>query len=88
MHGKVSTVRHDGKGVFRGLEQDFAAGRYHSLIAEPESLPPVLEVTASTASGEIMGVRHRTLPIEGVQFHPESVLTPVGPELMSNFIES
>jgi anthranilate synthase/aminodeoxychorismate synthase-like glutamine amidotransferase len=88
MHGKVSKVRHDGKGVFQGLEQDFAAGRYHSLIAEPESLPPVLEVTASTSSGEIMGVRHRTLPIEGVQFHPESVLTPDGPALMSNFLKT
>jgi anthranilate synthase/aminodeoxychorismate synthase-like glutamine amidotransferase len=88
MHGKVSKVRHDGKGVFKGLEQDFDAGRYHSLIAEPESLPPVLEVTASTSSGEIMGVRHRSLPIEGVQFHPESVLTPDGPALMSNFLKS
>jgi anthranilate synthase/aminodeoxychorismate synthase-like glutamine amidotransferase len=88
MHGKVSKVRHDGKGVFKGLDQDFDAGRYHSLIAEPESLPAVLEVTASTSSGEIMGVRHRTLPVEGVQFHPESVLTPDGPALMGNFLKS
>ncbi len=87
MHGKVSPVRHDGKGVFRGLAQDFQAGRYHSLIAEPSSIPAVLEVTARTAEGEIMGVRHRTLPIEGVQFHPESVLTPDGPTLMGNFLE-
>ena len=88
MHGKVSKVRHDGKGVFAGIEQDFDAGRYHSLIAQPESLPPALEVTASTASGEIMGVRHRSLPIEGVQFHPESVLTPDGPALMGNFLKT
>jgi anthranilate synthase/aminodeoxychorismate synthase-like glutamine amidotransferase len=87
MHGKVSKVQHDGKGVFAGLDQEFDAGRYHSLIADPESLPAVLEVTATTASGEVMGVRHRTLPIEGVQFHPESVLTPDGPALMRNFLE-
>jgi anthranilate synthase component 2/para-aminobenzoate synthetase component 2 len=88
MHGKVSSVQHDGKGVYLGIAQNFAAGRYHSLIAEPASVPPVLEVTARTMSGEIMGVRHRTLPIEGVQFHPESVLTPDGPELMRNFLEA
>ncbi len=87
MHGKVSPVRHDGKGVFAGLEQDFEAGRYHSLIAAPDSIPSVLEVTARTAEGEIMGVRHRSLPIEGVQFHPESVLTPDGPILMGNFLK-
>jgi len=86
MHGKVSPVRHDGKGLFSGLPQEFSAGRYHSLIAEPESIPAVLEVTASTPEGEIMGVRHRSLPIEGVQFHPESVLTPEGPSLMANFL--
>jgi para-aminobenzoate synthetase component 2 len=88
MHGKVSPVRHDAKGLFVGLPQDFQAGRYHSLIAEPSSIPPVLEVTARTAEGEIMGVRHRTLPIEGVQFHPESVLTPGGPILMGNFLKT
>jgi para-aminobenzoate synthetase component 2 len=88
MHGKVSPVQHDGKGVFRGMAQDFSAGRYHSLIAEPSSMPAVLEVTARTAEGEIMGVRHRSLPIEGVQFHPESVLTPEGPLLMGNFLEA
>jgi anthranilate synthase/aminodeoxychorismate synthase-like glutamine amidotransferase len=87
MHGKVSMVNHDGKGVFSGLPQGFAAGRYHSLIAAPESIPAELEVTATTAEGEIMGVRHRRLPIEGVQFHPESVLTPEGPLLMANFLK-
>jgi len=86
MHGKTSPIVHDGQGVFRGLPQHFEAGRYHSLIAEPESLPDVLEVTARTQEGEIMGVRHKSLPIEGVQFHPESVLTPEGPILMGNFL--
>ena len=88
MHGKVSPVAHDGKGVFSGMPQDFQAGRYHSLIADPSSIPAVLEVTARTAEGEIMGVRHRSLPIEGVQFHPESVLTPEGPILMGNFLKT
>ena len=88
MHGKVSPVQHDGKGVFSGMAQNFQAGRYHSLIAEPSSVPEVLEVTARTDQGEIMGVRHRTLPIEGVQFHPESVLTPEGPVLMGNFLKA
>ena len=88
MHGKVSPVQHDGKGVFSGMAQNFQAGRYHSLIAEPSSVPQSLEVTARTAEGEIMGVRHRTLPIEGVQFHPESVLTPEGPALMGNFLKT
>ena len=88
MHGKVSPVMHDGKGLFKGLPQQFQAGRYHSLIAEPSSIPAVLEVTARTAEGEIMGVRHKSLPIEGVQFHPESVLTPEGPILMANFLKA
>jgi anthranilate synthase/aminodeoxychorismate synthase-like glutamine amidotransferase len=88
MHGKVSPVAHDGKGLFAGVTQQFQAGRYHSLIAEPSSIPATLEVTAQTAEGEIMGVRHRTLPIEGVQFHPESVLTPEGPVLMGNFLKT
>jgi anthranilate synthase/aminodeoxychorismate synthase-like glutamine amidotransferase len=88
MHGKVSPVTHDGLGLFSGMPQDFQAGRYHSLIAEPASMPAVLEVTARTAEGEIMGVRHRSLPIEGVQFHPESVLTPDGPILMGNFLKT
>ncbi|MBV1705472.1 MAG: aminodeoxychorismate/anthranilate synthase component II [Hyphomicrobiales bacterium] len=86
MHGKVSPVSHDGRGLFAGIPQPFAAGRYHSLIADAGTMPPVLEVTARTAEGEIMGVRHRELPIEGVQFHPESVLTPDGPRLMANFL--
>jgi anthranilate synthase/aminodeoxychorismate synthase-like glutamine amidotransferase len=87
MHGKVSPVSHDGKGVFDGLPPQFSAGRYHSLIAEPQSIPAVLEVTARTPEGEIMGVRHRSLAVEGVQFHPESVLTPEGPNLMANFLK-
>ncbi len=87
MHGKVSPVQHDGRGVFEGMPQPFEAGRYHSLIAKPETLPAVLEVTARTPEGEIMGVRHRELVVEGVQFHPESVLTPEGPVLMGNFLK-
>ena len=87
MHGKVSPVTHDGKGLYAGLPQNFDAGRYHSLIAEEESIPDVLEVTSRTAQGEIMGVRHKTLAVEGVQFHPESVLTPDGPALMGNFLK-
>jgi anthranilate synthase/aminodeoxychorismate synthase-like glutamine amidotransferase len=87
MHGKVSPVAHDGKGLYAGMPQNFEAGRYHSLIAEAHSMPEVLEVTSRTAQGEIMGVRHRSLPIEGVQFHPESVLTPEGPILMANFLK-
>ncbi len=86
MHGKVSNVEHDGRGIFAGLPQPFAAGRYHSLIAKPETLPNVLEVSARTAEGEIMGVRHRELVVDGVQFHPESILTPDGPQLMGNFL--
>jgi anthranilate synthase/aminodeoxychorismate synthase-like glutamine amidotransferase len=86
MHGKVSMVNHDGQGVFHDMPQPCQVGRYHSLIARPESLPAVLEVTARTPEGEIMGVRHRELCVEGVQFHPESVLTPDGPTLMGNFL--
>jgi anthranilate synthase/aminodeoxychorismate synthase-like glutamine amidotransferase len=86
MHGKTSRIDHNGKSLFAGLPQQCEVGRYHSLIAQPESLPPVLEVTARTPEGEIMGVRHRTLDVEGVQFHPESVLTPDGPKLMQNFL--
>ena len=86
MHGKTSSVLHDGKGVFRGVTQPFTAGRYHSLvIANP--LPPELEEAARTEDGTIMGVRHRTLPIHGVQFHPESVLTGEGRQLLRNFLE-
>jgi anthranilate synthase/aminodeoxychorismate synthase-like glutamine amidotransferase len=87
MHGKVSPVIHDAKGVFAGAPQPMEVGRYHSLIAKPETLPAVLEVTARTPEGEIMGVRHRELMVEGVQFHPESVLTPEGPLLMGNFLK-
>ena len=88
MHGKVSRILHDGQGLYAGMPLNFEAGRYHSLIAETDSMPAVLEVTARTAQGEIMGVRHRSLLIEGVQFHPESVLTPDGPILMGNFLKT
>ena len=87
MHGKTSMVSHDGRSLFRGMPQPFQAGRYHSLIARPDSLPTTLEVTAQTPEGEIMGVRHKTLAVEGVQFHPESILTPEGPMLMGNFLK-
>jgi len=88
MHGKTSDVEHDGRGVFAGLPNPCTVGRYHSLIAAPDSLPAELEVTARTAQGEIMGVRHRTLAVEGVQFHPESVLSPEGPQLLANFLRA
>lgn len=87
MHGKTSMVHHDGKTIYRGLSDPFEAGRYHSLAAETQSLPSVLEITARTRQEEIMGVRHRELPLEGVQFHPESVLTPQGDDLMKNFLD-
>lgn len=87
MHGKTSRVTHDGGTIYAGLSQPFEAGRYHSLSAEERTLPEVLALSAKTDTGEIMGVRHRTLPIEGVQFHPESVLTPEGERLMANFLE-
>jgi len=86
MHGKVSPVEHDNRGVFAGAPQPMQVGRYHSLIARPGSLPPTLRVTARTPEGEIMGVRHTELAVEGVQFHPESVLTPEGPALLDNFL--
>jgi anthranilate synthase/aminodeoxychorismate synthase-like glutamine amidotransferase len=86
MHGKTSTMQHDGQGVFQGLPPSFEATRYHSLVIEPASCPEVLEVSARTADGEIMGVRHSQLPIEGVQFHPESILTQVGKQLLGNFV--
>ncbi len=86
MHGKTSTITHDERTVFKGLPQRCEVGRYHSLIAAPERMPPVLEVSALTPEGEIMGARHRTLMVEGVQFHPESILTPVGPQLLQNFL--
>jgi anthranilate synthase/aminodeoxychorismate synthase-like glutamine amidotransferase len=85
VHGKASPIEHDGRGLFQGLPESFEAGRYHSLAAT--SVPGCLEVSASCAEGEVMGVRHRELPVDGVQFHPESVLTPVGPQLARNFLE-
>jgi anthranilate synthase/aminodeoxychorismate synthase-like glutamine amidotransferase len=85
MHGKVSSIQHDGRGVFQGVSQPFTAGRYHSLVvAEP--LPDVLEIAARTDNGTIMGVRHRTFPVHGVQFHPESVLTGEGKQILRNFL--
>ena len=86
MHGKTSPVEHDGRGVFVSIPNPCEVGRYHSLIAERESLPVELTVTARTAEGEIMGLRHTQLNIEGVQFHPESVLTPLGPAMLKNFL--
>ena len=85
LHGKTSIVEHDGRGVFEGLPQGFEAGRYHSLAAT--RIPDELAVSATTEDGEVMGVRHRELPVNGVQFHPESVLTPDGPQLCRNFLE-
>ena len=86
MHGKTSQIHHDGKGAFSGLPNPFEATRYHSLLIEKASVPDVLEVTARTAEDEIMAVRHKTLPVEGVQFHPESFLTKAGKDLLANFI--
>jgi anthranilate synthase/aminodeoxychorismate synthase-like glutamine amidotransferase len=85
VHGKASPVRHDGRGLFEGLPDEFDAGRYHSLAAT--SIPDCLEISATCADGEVMAVRHRELRVNGVQFHPESVLTPVGPQLARNFLE-
>jgi anthranilate synthase/aminodeoxychorismate synthase-like glutamine amidotransferase len=85
VHGKATIVTHDGKGIFAGLPEDFLAGRYHSLAAT--SVPDVFHVTATTADGEVMAIRHTSLPIDGVQFHPESVLTPHGREIAKNFLE-
>ena len=87
LHGKTSLVRHDGRTIFEGLPNPMTAGRYHSLAIDPTSLPPDLEVSATSDDGEIMGVRHRRDPIEGVQFHPESILTPDGRGLLRNFLE-
>lgn len=88
MHGKTSPIKHDGRGVFAGVPQDFTATRYHSLLIERDSLPDCLEITAETEEGEIMGVRHKSLPVEGVQFHPESVLTEHGRTLLQNFVSN
>jgi para-aminobenzoate synthetase component II len=85
VHGKATSVHHDGRGIFSGLEEGFAAGRYHSLAAA--TVPDCLEISATAADGEVMAVRHRELRVDGVQFHPESVLTPTGSELARNFLE-
>jgi anthranilate synthase/aminodeoxychorismate synthase-like glutamine amidotransferase len=87
MHGKVSPIRHNGRDLFAGIPTPFRATRYHSLVIKRETLPDCLEVTAETEEGEIMGVRHKTLPIWGVQFHPESILTEHGKELLANFLK-
>src|SRR6267154_6309891 len=87
MHGKASEICHDGKTIFTGLEDHFLAGRYHSLIVERESLPECLEVSAATAADIIMGLRHREMKVEGVQFHPESILTEYGKQLLANFLQ-
>jgi len=86
MHGKVSTVYHDGQGIYEGLQDPFAATRYHSLIVDPKTVPDCLAVTAHTTDGVIMGLRHKEYPIEGVQFHPESILTGQGKSLLKNFL--
>jgi anthranilate/para-aminobenzoate synthase component II len=86
VHGKATTVRTDGRGLFRDLPEEFEAGRYHSLAVT--SVPEELEVAATAPDGEIMAVRHRELPVHGLQFHPESVLTPLGPQLIQNFLEA
>jgi anthranilate synthase/aminodeoxychorismate synthase-like glutamine amidotransferase len=88
MHGKTSPIFHTGAGVLQGLPMPFEATRYHSLVVERGSLPPELEVTAETADGVVMGLRHRDLPVEGVQFHPESILTPDGPRLLGSFLST
>jgi len=87
MHGKVSRIRHDGRGVFTQVENDFVATRYHSLVVERESLPACLEISAHAEDGEIMGLRHRSLAVEGVQFHPEALLTEHGHKLLENFMK-
>jgi anthranilate synthase/aminodeoxychorismate synthase-like glutamine amidotransferase len=86
MHGKTSPIIHTGQGVFAGLPSPFAATRYHSLIVKRETLPDVLEITAETAEGEVMGLQHKSLPVHGVQFHPESILTTEGKRLLGNFL--
>ena len=87
MHGKTSMVYHDGKTVYEGIENPFEANRYHSLIVRKDGLPECLEISAWTSSGEIMGIRHRKYPIEGLQFHPESILTRAGKDILRNFLE-
>jgi len=87
MHGKTSPITSDGRTIFAGLSNPFTAGRYHSLIVERETLPDCLEISAHNEEGEIMGLRHRTFPVEGIQFHPESILTPSGKRLIANFLK-
>jgi len=87
LHGKTSRIYHDGKGIFKNIPQGFSAARYHSLVIERASLPDVLEISAESEDGEIMGVRHKEYPIEGVQFHPESILTEHGREILANFLK-
>ena len=87
VHGKATEVLHDGKTIYKGLPRPFGAGRYHSLVVESQSFPAALEVSATTADGIVMGLRHKKLPIEGVQFHPESILTEAGAHLLKNFLE-
>lgn len=87
MHGKTSPMYHDGKGVFTGLPDPFDGMRYHSLIVEEKTLPDCFEITCRTDEGELMGIRHQTLPLEGVQFHPESIMTPAGIQLLKNFMD-
>jgi anthranilate synthase/aminodeoxychorismate synthase-like glutamine amidotransferase len=87
MHGKASEINHDGKTIFAGLSDPFPAGRYHSLVVEKQGLPDCLEISARTNDDVIMGLRHRTLKVEGVQFHPESILTDCGKQLLANFLK-
>ena len=87
MHGKTSQIFNDGKTIFKGLPNPFTAGRYHSLLVEKVSLPSCLEISADTEDGEIMGIRHQEYPVEGIQFHPESILTPQGKRIIKNFLE-
>lgn len=86
MHGKTSTIKHDGKSVFKDIPEDFTATRYHSLVLDPDEIPDELEITARSEDDVIMGLRHRKYPIEGIQFHPESILTKEGPQLIKNWI--
>jgi len=88
MHGKTSLIEHDGAGIFSGIPTPFTATRYHSLLVDPSTVPPALRVTARTREGEIMGIRHESFPLEGVQFHPESILTTEGLKMMQNWVES
>jgi len=87
VHGKTTEIHHDGKTIFRGLPQPFSATRYHSLVVDPRSIPSALEVSATTTEGVVMGLRHKRLPVEGVQFHPESILTRAGAQLLRNFLD-